>query len=169
MDLGDVKEIVGSLAASGVAVWVDGGWCVEALVGREVRQHGDLDLAVRRSAESSLREWLASHGFRDERRPGDSPWNYVQRDDQGRRLDIHVFEFDEDENLTYGVAYPAESLTGRAVLGGLPIHCIAPEWMFRFKTAYAPAPKDILDVHALADKFGYAVPTSHRGGPWTQT
>jgi hypothetical protein len=33
--------------------------------------------------------------------------------------------------------------------------------MFRFKTAYAPALKDIIDVHALADKHGYEIPSTH--------
>ena len=59
------------------------------------------------------------------------------------------------------LAYPRESLTGHATLGGLPIHCIAPEWMFRFKTSYTPAPKDIIDVHALAEKYAYDIPITH--------
>jgi hypothetical protein len=33
------------------------------------------------------------------------------------------------------------------------VDCVAPEWMFRFTTAYAPAPKDIADVQALAEKY----------------
>jgi lincosamide nucleotidyltransferase A/C/D/E len=34
--------------------------------------------------------------------------------------------------------------------------------MFRFKTAYAPEPKDREDVRALAAQFGFPVPESHR-------
>jgi len=78
-------------------------------------------------------------------------------------VDIHVFEFDDEGNHIYGVEYPRQSLTGSATLGGLAIDCIAPEWMFRFKTAYNPAPKDLIDVHALAEKYGYEIPETHRG------
>ena len=39
--------VVDALDAAGVAVWVDGGWGVDALLGRERRTHDDLDLVVR--------------------------------------------------------------------------------------------------------------------------
>lgn len=32
MSVEDVVEIVAGLADEGVVVWVDGGWCIEALV-----------------------------------------------------------------------------------------------------------------------------------------
>ncbi len=78
---------------------------------------------------------------------------------------MHVFGFDDDGNHIYGIKYPMESLNGRATLSGLAIHCIAPEWMFRFKTAYEPAPKDLIDAFALADKYGYDVPATHQPRP----
>lgn len=161
MTVRDVTEIVGGLAADGIAVWVDGGWCVDALVGRELREHGDLDLAVSRSDEKALRDWFASRGY--EHRPGvnESAWNFVLGDAHGRDIDVHVFEFDEQE-VVYGIKYPAESLKGCGSLGGLEVRCIAPEWMFRFKTAYDPAPKDLLDVRALAESYGFEIPPSHR-------
>jgi lincosamide nucleotidyltransferase A/C/D/E len=34
--------------------------------------------------------------------------------------------------------------------------------MFRFKTAYAPTAKDIADVTALGQRFGFAIPDTHR-------
>ena len=162
MRLDDVVEIVGGLEAAGVAVWVDGGWCVDALIGRALREHGDLDIAVRHSDEAALRDWLTAHGFADRPSPDKSAWNYVLGDGAGRLIDIHVFEFDSDGKHIYGIAYPRASLSGRATLGGLAIRCVAPEWMFRFKTGYDPAPKDLIDVHALADKYGYDVPVTHQ-------
>lgn len=161
MDVKDVSEIIDGLSIAGVTVWVDGGWCVDALVGRELRVHGDLDIAVRRADESHLCNWLTAHRFERRLSPNDSDWNYVLHDAQARAIDVHVFEFDAHGNHVYGIEYPVDSLTGRATLGGLAIHCIAPEWMFRFKTAYDPAPKDLIDVQALADKYGYEVPESH--------
>ncbi|MDY0909380.1 nucleotidyltransferase domain-containing protein [Microbacterium sp. CFBP9034] len=159
-----MTEIVGGLTSEGISVWVDGGWCVDALVGRQLREHDDLDLAVSRAEESSLRDWLGARGFEHRSRADESAWNFVLRDGEGREIDVHVFEFDENGGHVYGVEYPVESLSGRATLHGLDVRCIAPEWLFRFKTAYEPAPKDLLDVRALADKFGYEVPATHRGG-----
>jgi hypothetical protein len=34
--------------------------------------------------------------------------------------------------------------------------------MFRFKTEYAPAEKDIIDIQALAEKYGYEIPNTHQ-------
>ena len=164
MKLYDVIEIIGGLYEAGIKVWVDGGWCVDTLVGRELREHNDLDVAVNRSDENAMRDWLTARGFTDRPSPDKSVWNYVLGDDKGRLIDIHVFEFDDEGKHLYGVEYPRESLTGHATLGGLEIHCIPPEWMFRFKTGYTSSPKDLIDVQALADKYGYEIPITHRKG-----
>jgi lincosamide nucleotidyltransferase A/C/D/E len=34
--------------------------------------------------------------------------------------------------------------------------------MFCFRTAYESAEKDLLDIRALADRFGFEVPPTHR-------
>lgn len=74
---------------------------------------------------------------------------------------MHVFEFDEQGRNIYGIEYPKDSLSGQGIIGGQQVSCIAPEWMFRFKTAYEPKEKDLHDVKALAEKFGYSIPDSH--------
>ena len=162
MKLQDVVEIVAGLANTGVTVWVDGGWCVDALVGRHVREHDDLDIAVSHSDEPAMLGWLTARGFIKVPSQDESAWNYVLADDLARRVDVHVFEFDEHGNPAYGVPYPRESLTGQATLGGITVHCVPPDWLFRFKTEYAPRPKDLIDVRALADAYGFDVPATHR-------
>ena len=162
MQQADVLLIVTGLSHAGVTVWVDGGWCVDALVGYQVRDHDDLDIAIRRNDEPALKAWLSDHGYIGCPTPDESPWNYVLRDDDGCQIDVHVFDFDESGNNSYGVAYPAESLTGHASLGGVTIHCIPPDWLFRFKTEFDPRPKDLVDVKALAVKFGFDIPATHQ-------
>jgi hypothetical protein len=44
----DVIRIYRLLATHGIKVWVDGGFCVDALVARATREHADLDIAVER-------------------------------------------------------------------------------------------------------------------------
>jgi hypothetical protein len=37
--------------------------------------------------------------------------------------------------------------------------------MFRFKTSYPPAAKDIDDVRRLAERFGFTIPPTHGRAP----
>jgi lincosamide nucleotidyltransferase A/C/D/E len=58
MQASTVAMIVSGLEAAAIAVWVDGGWCIDALLGRQSRPHSDLDLAVdRRNVERLCGGW----------------------------------------------------------------------------------------------------------------
>ncbi|MEY9875024.1 lincosamide nucleotidyltransferase A/C/D/E [Streptacidiphilus sp. MAP12-33] len=162
MEAVEVLALYAELDVAGAPVWIDGGWCVDALLGRETRPHADLDVAVARDHVARLVDVLAARGFRPRGEEGATQWNFVMDDGTGRAVDVHVFAFDERGEHAWGIAYPAASLAGTGVLGGQEVRCIAPEWMFRFKTAYPPAEKDRHDVRALAERFGYRVPPTHR-------
>lgn len=158
----DVVWIYQLLAARGINVWIDGGFCVDALVGRTTREHSDLDIAVERRDAAALCAVLANNGFSRLPREDSSPWSFVLSDGR-RNVDVHVFAYDESGKNIYGIEYPFGSLTGTGELDGDKVACIAPEWMFRFKTAYEPTAKDIADVSALAQRFGFAIPETHQG------
>jgi len=158
----DVVKIYGDLVAQDICVWVDGGWCVDALLGQQTREHPDLDIAIARKDAVHLKSFLIAWGYKDEPRNDTIAWNYVVVDAEGKLIDVHVFEFDDEGKNVYGIKYPKAALTGSGTINGQSVNCIAPEWMFRFKTAYAPQPKDLQDVHALAQKYGFEIPASHR-------
>ena len=158
----DVLTLLRELRSAGIDIRIDGGWCVDALVGRSLRDHADLDLAVDRRHLDALRGWLRSRGFRHVPRDGTTDWCFVVEDDRQRRLDVHAYAYDDRGDNVWGIAYPHGSLTGTGWLDGEPVPCVAPEWMFRFKTAYEPAEKDLVDVEALAARFGFEVPPTHR-------
>ncbi|MEV7805814.1 hypothetical protein AB0O28_22985 [Microbispora sp. NPDC088329] len=162
MDAATVSGIYRHLAGNGVRIWIDGGWCVDALLGEQTREHPDLDVALDRKDEERFIEHMKGLGYTRRRDDSDSAWNYVVTDDRGRGIDVHVFEYDESGRIVYGVAYPYGSLTGQGVINGHAVDCVAPEWMFAFKTAYPPAEKDLKDVHALSETFGFAIPPTHR-------
>lgn len=42
----DVIDIVTRLDAANIAVWLDGGWGVDALIGKQTRPHDDLDVVI---------------------------------------------------------------------------------------------------------------------------
>jgi lincosamide nucleotidyltransferase A/C/D/E len=142
-------------------VWIDGGFCVDALVGRATREHSDLDIAVERQAADTLCAVLAAEGFSKLAREDSSAWSFVLSDGR-RNVDVHVFAYDASGKNIYGIVYPFGSLSGTGELDGVKVACVAPEWMFRFKTAYAPTAKDIADVSALAQRFGFAIPETHK-------
>jgi len=157
----DAIEIYLLLATRGINVWIDGGFCVDALVGRATREHGDLDIAVERQDADTLCAVLANEGFSKLAREDTSPWSFVLSDGR-RNVDVHVFAYDASGKNIYGIEYPFGSLTGTGELDGVKVTCVAPEWMLRFKTAYAPTAKDIADVSALAQRFGFAIPETHK-------
>ena len=157
----DAIEIYLLLATRSINVWIDGGFCVDALVGRATREHGDLDIAVERQDADTLCAVLANEGFSKLAREDISPWSFVLSDGR-RNVDVHVFAYDASGKNIYGIEYPFGSLTGTGELDGVKVACVAPEWMLRFKTAYAPTAKDIADVTALAQRFGFAIPETHK-------
>lgn len=162
MQAEEVIKLYRDLQANQVPIWIDGGWCVDALLGEVIRSHADLDLAVESLHESRLKKLLSSWGYFEESRDPDVAWNYVMKDSSGRSVDIHVFQYDESGNNVYGIAYPFGSLTGTGRIRDQVVNCVSPEWMFRFKTGYAPADKDRHDVQMLAERFKFEVPSSHR-------
>lgn len=160
MDSKEVIRTYNSLAENGITTWIDGGWCIDALLGEQTREHPDLDIAVDHKKANMLKTLLEDWGFKEEIRSDTSDWNYAMRNDK-KLIDVHVFEYDESGKNIYGIEYPYGSLTGTGKLDGQTVRCVSPEWMFKFKTAYEPKEKDLKDVHALATKFGFEIPQTH--------
>ena len=151
------------LEDEGIAVWVDGGWAVDAVLGEQTREHADLDVVVETASLPRIRALLAARGFADVPRPDTRPWNFVLGDANGRQLDVHAVTFDEHGDGVYGPAergevYPAEALTGDGVIAGRRVRCVSPAWLVRFRTGYEPRAVDRLDVAALCARFGIEVP-----------
>lgn len=149
-----------------ITVWIDGGWCVDALLGVQTRKHDDLDIAVSRADNKKLRELLESSGYKEEKRDDSCEYNYVMKNKNGQLIDVHVFEYNERGKNVYGVPYPFGSLTGKGKIENQSVNCVSSEWMFKFKlwandTSYKPREKDIIDAQELYEKFGYKLPEKY--------
>jgi len=158
MQAADVLSLYSWLKDNGIAIWIDGGWCVDALLGKQTREHPDLDIAVNRNDNAKLRNLLESSGYKEEPRNDTAEWMYVMKNPDGKQVDVHAFEYDEDGKNIYGIEYPYGSLTGKGKINGQVVNCIDPKWMFKFKTAYEPKEKDLNDVRALSSHFGFVLP-----------
>jgi lincosamide nucleotidyltransferase A/C/D/E len=161
MDAAWVIGLYNKFLANGIQTYVDGGWCVDALLGRETRPHADLDIAVERKDAARLHALLAEWGYTKEQRRDSTEWNYAMKDGH-HAVDVHVFEYDDQGTSVYGIEYPFGSLRGEGTINGQKVKCISPEWIFKFKTSYLPQEKDRQDVHHLAAAYGFAIPETHR-------
>mgnify|MGYP000983253583 CR=1 FL=1 len=154
------------LARGGVNIWIDGGWAVDAVVGRQTRPHNDLDIAVEAKASDALRHFLAERGYRQTPLKEASNWNFVLEDEDGRKIDVHVVVLDEQggvwSDAIDGIAYPAGSLTGEGIIAGTTVRCISAEVQLRFKTSYPPRTIDLQDVAILCGLLGRPVPDTHK-------
>jgi lincosamide nucleotidyltransferase A/C/D/E len=63
MAAADLVDLVHELERCGVAVWLDGGWGVDAVLGGQTRAHDDLDLVVQLQQIERLQSALAQRGF----------------------------------------------------------------------------------------------------------
>jgi lincosamide nucleotidyltransferase A/C/D/E len=92
----EVLRVVDALEAAGCTVWLEGGWGVDALVGRQTRRHRDLDIDIDAAQESRVLAVLERLGYRIE-----TDWrpNRVELMAAGRgRIDVHPLVLDDQGN-----------------------------------------------------------------------
>ncbi len=163
MEAEDVVSLYELFQENGIETWIDGGWGIDALLGKQTRPHNDLDIAISHKDKPKVRKLLEERGYKDIERDDTSDWNFVLGDGE-RQIDIHTFVFDENDNNIWGTAYPKESLTGTGSINGGPVKCIPPEWVVKFhaQAKYTPKEKDIQDVRAICEKFNLQVPENYK-------
>ncbi len=154
----DVIAFVQLLNKHNIEVFVDGGWSVDALLGKQTRPHTDLDIAVQHKDVQQIRALLEARGYKDVPRNDSWECNFVLGDDRGHEIDIHSYTFDSAGNHVFGVKYPFDSLTGSGSIQGFPVKCISPEWMVKFHTGYKLDENDYHDVKVLCERFGLEIP-----------
>jgi lincosamide nucleotidyltransferase A/C/D/E len=162
----DIVELYRALDQAGVAIWIDGGWAVDAVVGRQTRSHNDLDIAVEARVLARLQQFLAERGYLQMPSDDASQWSFVVDDGGGRKIDVHVVVLDEHGGVWAdpidGIAYPAGSLTGEGIIAGATVRCVSAEFLLQFKTSYPPRAIDRQDVAYLCGLLGRPVPDTHQ-------
>jgi lincosamide nucleotidyltransferase A/C/D/E len=161
MTMCDVIEIVQLFNRYHIEFCVDGGWGVDALLGKQTRPHADLDIAIQHKDSLQVRTLLEARGYSDVERANSSDFNFVLGDDRGHQIDIHTYTFDADGNHIYGIPYPLESLNGTGLLSGYSVKCISPEWAVKFHTAYQFDEDDYRDVKAICQHFKIKLPSEY--------
>ncbi len=175
MDAEDVVAVLGRLESVGIAVWVDGGWGVDALVQRETRPHNDLDLAIAESDLAVAARVLSRDNFRHaaDVEPG-MPARFVLLDERGRKIDFHPLVFDADGNGWQQLSadarpppaaghgwgcYRVDGLGAVGRINGRLVRCLSPALQMRFHQGYGLHEADRHDMELLASTFDLPLPT----------
>jgi lincosamide nucleotidyltransferase A/C/D/E len=159
------RHVVEALVAAGVRPTVGGGWAIDALLKRQTRRHGDLDLWVPAEDLEALFTTVVRLGL-DRLFPwgGERPWVWALHDGSRLRLDLHLYEELGDGFVHYGSALvghriPEEALNGSGAIDGAEVRCDSPDWALSCKTGHTPhRDVDLVDVPLLCAEFGFPLP-----------
>jgi lincosamide nucleotidyltransferase A/C/D/E len=179
----DVIELYSGLRAQGVRIWVDGGWGIDALLGRQTRLHKDFDALVALEDLPALTHFLGGRGFAlkliwennrwapsseplaligRERPAVEAATAFVLEDGSGCELDFHVVRFDAHGHgvpaWDNDLIFPPEAFAGVGTIGGRRVRCLSAEMQMRTHTGYALKESDIHDLRLLHDRFGIDYP-----------
>ena len=163
MEQQDVIILYSELTSLNLHIWIDGGWGVDALLGKQTRHHKDLDIVIQQKDVEAFNRHLISSGYKEIKLDIAKSHNYVLGDKLNREVDVHVIVLDLQGNGIYGPEenneyYPKESLSGKGKIGGVEVLCISPEYVIKFHSGYAMQEKDYHDVYAICKKFELDVP-----------
>ncbi|WP_307806947.1 nucleotidyltransferase domain-containing protein [Naasia sp. SYSU D00057] len=145
----EVMTVVEWLEHSGAVYQVNGGWAVDALVGRQTRVHRDLDVFLDEAAVPRLIAWLTERGYTEE--TDELPARVELR--RGEQVvDVHPMALDAEGNGVQRGGGDAEFVhratdRTRARVAGRPVTVARVERLIELRRGYRH--RDV-DAHDLA-------------------
>lgn len=152
--LEEVLAVLQALNASGCRYWLEGGWGVDALAGRQTRTHRDVDIDIDAACEGAALSVLNEMGYVIE-----TDWrpNRVELAATGRGwVDLHPLLVDEDGSarqaaLGGGFHLLPASYFVVGSLAGLTIPCVSVAAQRLFHSGYPPRDVDAHDLRLLEE------------------
>src|SRR5262245_25754152 len=158
-----VVEFLGLMEASSIEVCLDGGWGIDALLGEQTREHGDLDIILRVEDVPRLAAVCQAAGY--VRQPGGTDSNFVLKTPSGHEVDVHAIAFDERGFGVFALPdgrkwpFPPAASRGRGRIRAAQWRCRAPDSQVRgHAQGYTPDEVDLRDMKRLQDRFGVVLP-----------
>jgi lincosamide nucleotidyltransferase A/C/D/E len=155
--------ILDELEARGIVVWLEGGWGIDGLLGRQTREHDDLDGIVSLDQVEPIESALRELGYETKR--GEAPLSFEVVDEEGHQVDVHPVSFLPSGEGLYLMegggdwTYPAHSFAGSGEIAGRPVRCLTPDIaLVCHSTGYALDAVHQRDVEALCERFSLPLP-----------
>lgn len=135
----DLMTVIGILENAGITYWIDGGWGVDILAGKQTRTHRDIDINFDAQYTEKLLNLLLECGYEV-----DTDWEPVRIELYSEKygyLDIHPFVLNKDgtakqADLEGGWYKFEKDLFGNAVFEGKTIPCISVKGQKIFHSGY---------------------------------
>ncbi|HET7399429.1 MAG TPA: aminoglycoside adenylyltransferase [Intrasporangium sp.] len=152
MDLEQLLTIVAAVRSVGCRYWLEGGWGIDALVGRQTRAHRDVDLDIDSAFEHHVLTALHGLGYAIE-----TDWRptRVELAAPGRGwVDVHPLTLDAQGNarqaaLAGGWHELPRSFFTMGSIGALAVPCFTAEAQRFFHSGYELRDVDRDDLAAL--------------------
>jgi lincosamide nucleotidyltransferase A/C/D/E len=166
MEAAEVVRLLDLLGAAELAVWLDGGWGVDALLGKQTREHDDLDLVAELAGVPQLVRVLADAGYHVV--AGEAPKGFAAVDADGRQVDVHPVVFDEargggvylmEDDSEW--VYPSRGFSGEGRVDGRRVRCLSPEVQVLVHDGYELTDKDFRELYLLQERFGVELPAKY--------
>jgi lincosamide nucleotidyltransferase A/C/D/E len=158
-----VLEFLELMEASSIDVWLDGGWGIDALLGEQTREHGDLDIIIR--VEDLQRLGAVTRALGYVRQPGGTETNFVLKTESGHEVDVHAVAFDERSFGIFALPdgrkwpFPPSAFLGHGRIQGRDVRCLSAEAQVQCHAqGYAPDETDFKDMKLLQNRFGVVLP-----------
>lgn len=167
MSATEVTGLLDAFESAGVAVWVDGGWGVDALCHEQLRTHDDLDVVVGIEDVPIVKAVLRDAGYTHQE--SDAPLSFMVVDPAGRQVDVHPVTFDGDGDGLYQMPggetwnYSAAGLAGTGSIGGRPVRCLTPQLQMLAHAGYELTERDREEIRILHERFGVDPPPGDAG------
>lgn len=148
----DLMNLLDLLDQMKISYWIDGGWGVDILLGKQTREHRDIDVDFDHEFTEPLLERLKEHGY--EVTTDWSPTRIELKHPQMGYIDIHPFVINADGSakqvdLEGGwYHFKAEWFTS-AIFEGRTIPCISAEAQKLFHSGYELRDVDKFDLENL--------------------
>jgi lincosamide nucleotidyltransferase A/C/D/E len=145
-----IEDLLFELDTAAVRVWIAGGWGIDALVGRQTRDHRDLDLLYPIEHDVQIRRILTGRGFSPE-----TDWWPVRVEFAGPSyVDIHPLRFAADGSAVQAgldgteFSYPASAFA-LGQIGGRVVSCLSVAQQRLFHSGYELREVEPIDVAHL--------------------
>ena len=148
----DLYKVIELLEKTGITYWLDGGWGVDILAGKQTRSHRDIDINFDAKYMDRLLDVLLNLGYKI-----DTDWRPVRIElysDELGYLDIHPFVLNEDgtskqAELEGGWYEFEKDYFSSAFFEGKKIPCISLKGQKVFHSGYELRDKDVHDISIL--------------------